>query len=493
MSACPPAWARRLLLVALLASVLSSVNVAPAGASTWTGRQLAVPPLNRQMFGISCPTASFCVAVGGGNTLASSTDPTGGTGSWDLAFPGGGGPDLPNQRQIKGVSCPSPQLCVAVTFEGLIYASTNPTGGAEAWSIADLSAIGPNLHMYGISCPSPSFCAVAAGDGRILTSTDPTGGAAAWSLTQLEGPLELRGVSCTSPALCVVVGDNGDNIRPELTDEGEILTSTNPLGGVWQRAQMPGTPGNLYGVACPSPGLCVTGNTLGNLLVSTNPTGPASAWPTTDGGGSVQITDADCASISQCAAVDNNGDVLTSTDPTGGPGDWTFTSVIPFTEVIGSAKGNAMFGVSCPTVSFCAVSGASAQIFTSEDPFAAPPSPAVKKHGKRRRKGPKRPRTKIGPHPFPTVGLKGRKLTVRFGFYAANHAPVLGFACKMDKRPLRRCRSPKVYRVGAGRHRFRVRAIGWSGLKGPPAKVSFRVCRPPSPPPPTPLPPCRRP
>ena len=319
MSARPSGSARCCLVMGLLSLALGWASTAPAGAATWTGRQLAVPPTNRQMFAISCPTASFCVAVGGGNTLASSTDPAGGAGSWEVAFPGGGGPDSSNQRQIKGVSCPSPQLCVAVTFEGLIYASTDPTGGDGAWSIADLSAIGPNMHMYGISCPSPAFCAVAAGDGKILTSTNPTGGAGAWSLIQLEGPLELRGVSCTSPALCVVVGDDGDNIRPELTDEGEILSSTNPLGGIWQRAQMPGAPGNLYGVACPSPALCVTGNTLGNLLVSSGPTGPAPAWKTVDGGGAVQITGADCPSASQCAAVDNNGDVLTSTDPAGGP------------------------------------------------------------------------------------------------------------------------------------------------------------------------------
>lgn len=35
------------------------------------------------------------------------------------------------------------------------------------------------------------------------------------------------------------------------------------------------------------------------------------------------------------------------------------------------------------------------------------------------------------------------------------HAQVRGFLCKIDKRPLRRCRSPKGYRVGVG-NRFKV-------------------------------------
>lgn len=105
-----------------------------------------------------------------------------------------------------------------------------------------------------------------------------------------------------------------------------ILSSTNPLGGSWQRTSQP--QGSLYGASCPAPTLCVSGNLLGDLLVSNAPIG-AATWKTIDGGGSVQITDIDCVTASQCVAVDNNADVLTSTNPTGGPGDWTFTKQRP--------------------------------------------------------------------------------------------------------------------------------------------------------------------
>lgn len=74
-----------------------------------------------------------------------------------------------------------------------------------------------------------------------------------------------------------------------------------------------------------------------------------------------------------------------------------------------------MFGVSCPTVSFCAVATNGGRIFTSQDPFATSPLPVKK-----------------------------------------------------------------------GKHVFRVRAIGWTGLKGPPATARFRVCHP------SPLPPCMK-
>lgn len=475
--------------IATLAVACFAVLAGPAAAANWTDHQL--PSVGESpLFDISCPSTSLCVAVGGGNTLTSSTNPTGPADNWSVIYPGGAGP--PNQSGIKGVSCPSPQLCVAVSFEGFILTSTNPTGGLGAWSIADLSPSGPRTHLYGISCPSPTFCAASAGGAKILTSTNPTGGAGSWALTQLPGPLELRGISCLSPSFCVAVGDDGEGIRPGPTDRGEILTSTNPLGGAWQQVEVPGTPGTLYGVSCPAPALCVTGNALGNLLVSTNPTGVATAWPATAGGGSVQLTAAECPSITRCIAVDNNADVLTSTNPTGGPGAWTFTNLIPYTQIVGTAASNAMWGASCPTVTFCAISAGDGQVFISEDPFAASLAPIEnggKKKSKRRRKGPKRPRTTLAQRPAPAIEFDGRKLTVSFGFFAAKHASVRGFDCKIDRRPLVRCHSPKRYRVGVGRHRFQVRAIGWGGLKGPPEFVSFQVCRPPAPGSP-PAPPC---
>jgi hypothetical protein len=65
-----------------------------------------------------------------------------------------------------------------------------------------------------------------------------------------------------------------------------------------------------------------------------------------------------------------------------------------------------------------------------------------------------------------------------FRFFARHRVKVDGFVCKLDRRPLKRCRSPKRYRhIGLGRHVFRVRAIGWTGLKGPAATSRFVVHR----------------
>ena len=460
--------------------IVSVAGAAGAGAATWEGRQLAGDSDRLPVFGISCPSTSLCVAVGGNNTIASSTSPTGDASAWKVVHAGAGAiPFGPNQRQIRGVSCPSTQLCVAVTFEGLIYTSTNPTGDAGAWSVADIDGEGPNTHLYGVSCPTTSFCVAAAGEATVVSSTNPTGGASAWTKTQLPGPLELRGISCASAALCVAVGDNGDNIRPEYGDQAAVASSPSPLGSAWNVAPLPGRQ-SLFGVSCPSAELCVSGDTLGNLLVARNPTAGTGAWRQIPGGGTVQITDVDCLSTRLCLAVDNNGDVLTSTNPDGGPGDWTFTNVLPY-PMIEEGAPNHFFGASCAARELCAIAANGGQVFTSTDPFAVtePPAPKQGEKKKVRRKGPKRPRAVIGRGPPPGIELaRGRKATVRFGFFARNRAPVRGFLCKLNKRPLKRCRSPKSYRVGLGRHVFRVRAIGRTGLRGPVAVWRFEVCRP---------------
>jgi hypothetical protein len=458
--------------IAIGALVALAVAAPVAGASDWRTVQLTGEAAKVSMFAIDCPTTQLCVAVGGNNTIASSTAPHGGP--WGLAYAGIGAQPTPSNgsfagRQIRGVSCPGAGLCFAGTFEGDIYFTSNPTGPAAAWAVTPVDPPGPNTHIYGISCPTPSLCVAAAGGGRIVTSANPTGGTAAWVTTQLDPSLELRGVSCSSPTFCVVVGD-----------EGAILSSALPTGGAgaWRLASPRVGNGNLFGVGCAAP-LCVTGNTGGNLITSTDPLGPAPGWKSVSGGGSVQVTDASCVSASRCAVVDNNGDVLTSTDPTGGSGSWTFTNVLPYPGVDGTAA-NHFFGISCPTATLCAVAGNRGQLHTSTNAFTAEPvAPRKRKRPKKIRRGPKRPRVEIarGPRPHGLIARRGG-LPAEFRFFAKKRAPVRGFVCSLDGRRMKRCRSPKRYRVGRpGWHKFKVRAIGRTGLRGPADTYIFRIYR----------------
>jgi hypothetical protein len=100
---------------------------------------------------------------------------------------------------------------------------------------------------------------------------------------------------------------------------------------------------------------------------------------------------------------------------------------------------------------------------------------------------PKRPRVTIARYPTNGIEIEpGSRVPVRIFFFVRKHVQVRGFSCKLDGHPVKRCRSPKSYRVGVGHHVFRVRAIGWTGLEGPSEVARFRVCHP------TPYPNCIR-
>ncbi len=443
------------------------------------------------ILGISCPSTKLCVAVGELDHIVSSTNPTGGTSAWHQAQPVGEAetdchahwvPPCrdPTNRTLRSVSCPSVGLCFAVTGEGYVYSSTNPTGSGDDWRVADVDGTDRDTHLFSVSCPTTSLCVAVSGErytaGKILTSTDPTGGAAAWNVAQLDETLDFRGVSCGTPTLCVATAQ-----------QGRLLVSTDPTGGpaAWTELGTPGGPGDLQGVSCAATVLCVTGNAGGNILSSTNPTS-LSSWREADGGPSVQVTGVSCLPTRQCVAVDNNGDVLISNDPTRGRSSWSQTQLIPYVQPPSELDQplNALFGVSCVSVSFCALVGADGQIFTSTDPFAVT-SEAPSKPGRGTKRGPKRPKTTIARLKFPSKrALREHRARVMARFFAKGR--VRRFECQVRAlgdtklksakgRGYRSCHSPWRFRIAKGTYSLRVRAVGATGLRGPAAVKRFYI------------------
>jgi hypothetical protein len=471
------------------ALALIATLTAPAGsaaASKWTVRQLPPKPLEGgsatdqvPLYGVSCPSESLCVAVGALDTVAFSQSPSGGADRWHVVYPTY---DEPKQScleeglpaascsqpkgAIDGISCATESLCVAVGYEGSVYVSTDPTGGASAWSVTDVNERRNATHLTAVSCPSASRCVAVAGGygeaaGRILTSTAPASGH--WQTTQLGGSPDLRGVSCATPSLCVAVAKGG-----------RIFVSSDPTGGAsaWREAGSP-TPRDLQAVSCVAALLCAAGDGGGNILTSTDPTGPGATWSEAKAGGPVLITGVSCPTASGCVAVDNNGDVLTSTEPTGGPDSWHAENLVPFeaTESEGEFDHNALFAASCASTSLCVLVGSDSRIFTSTNPSG--PVAHHKAHNH-----PRRPRTILvfAENFWRQTDTRHRRFRARFHFYSPTR--VRGFECKHDRGPWRRCRSPLRYWVGIGRHALHVRAIGPRGLRGRPAVKRFRVSHP---------------
>jgi hypothetical protein len=274
---------------------------------------------------ISCPTESLCAAVSPQGVITS-TNPTGGAGAWTVTNVG--------SEYLSDISCPTVSLCVAVDRNRHVVTSTNPTGGAGAWTV--FSVNGPTEFLLSVSCPTVSLCVAVDLHGDVLTSTNPTGGESAWTATKVDGDNPIYDISCPTVSLCVAVDWHGDTV-----------TSTNPTGGAgaWNVTDVYDYV--LEAISCPSVSLCVV--VSGDVVsTSTNPTGGAGAWTAFSVNGPKYLHDVSCSSASQCAAV--WGDVVvTSTNPTGGESAWTATHM---------EGAESLYGISCPTESLCVASDA---------------------------------------------------------------------------------------------------------------------------------------
>jgi hypothetical protein len=165
-------------------------------------------------------------------------------------------------------------------------------------------------------------------------------------------PATVTGVSCPSMGLCVAVDGVGD-----------VLSSTDPTGGTgaWDKTQMNV---GFTDVSCPSVSLCVAVDSNGDVITSTDPTGGSGAWTKTQ---VVSVSAEDsleavsCPSSDLCVITDNLGDALTSTDPTGGAGAWTKTTGV-------GGAGHGLGGLSCPSVRLCVGVATEGDVVTSTDP-----------------------------------------------------------------------------------------------------------------------------
>lgn len=435
---------RRFALALACVALAAACAGGPARAdeSAWALTELHLGG-EETIFGMSCQ-ASGCIGVGQNGVAIASAVPTGGAAAWSISHVNVGEANLAGN--LRGVSCPSTSLCVAVDHSGGVYTTTDPGAGGGSWRATKIPKA---KQLFAVSCPSPGFCVLAGLEGVLVSSTDPTGGASAWTVTHLSEPLPLRSLSCPSAQLCVA-GDAA----------GNVLASTEPAkASSWAVTPQPNGENPVLGMGCAGASLCVAGDAA-NALVSTAP-GSAGSWVTTPLANRFQILAASCPTASLCVLSSNNGEVSVSTAPTAGSAAWA--TVHPIHGVT-----NALFGLSCAGEGLCVAGGKFGQLVFSTDPAAtglpAPQPPPPPPPPETRLLWPHRHLIRIG---------RRHATTVSFRFAGAGVATF--FRCRIDGRPGALCGSPRRYRVGPGRHAFRVRAFGPGGGDPTPLVFRFRV------------------
>ena len=230
------------------------------------GGLLIVPSVNtsnaqpQSLYGVSCTSVTFCVAVGSVQTVPGPTvtliEQWNGT-VWSLvASPSAPGSGL---SELNAVSCLSPTSCTAVGdyFNGSASQTLAESWNGTTWSIVtspNPSTLVTNV-LTSVSCMSATACTAvgysAAGAGYQNLAMQWNG--TVWTTTSAPetGPTDddlLESVSCGSPTSCTAVGSSS----PDGSSDANLIEQWD--NGVWSIVASPdpspGLDGELTGVAC---------------------------------------------------------------------------------------------------------------------------------------------------------------------------------------------------------------------------------------------------
>lgn len=269
-------------------------SVSQNGGSTWT--QGALEQNEPDLNAVDCTSASICVAVGQGVTVRSGD----GGKAWTSS-------SIPTaDTTLLGVSCPSSSTCVSVgvspsqngPYSGQLLLSSD---GGATWSVPKLPA---NVGALGsVDCPTSSFC-VAVG-ASILVSNN---GGATWTERTVDGGTGvLRSVSCESATKCVAVG--GNPAISQVNDVAAYGVVTTDGGSQWQSTSMPTGSGTVNIVSCSTTACVATGAAHGNSPVQVLTTMSGSSWTPDSAFGSpgTAFSGLSCFSSTSCVFVGQNG------------------------------------------------------------------------------------------------------------------------------------------------------------------------------------------
>ena len=228
---------------------------------------------------VSCPTTSFCMAVGvssDGSTGVALVTSSSGQRWKRLSLP-------KDERGLALVTCTTSHSCIAQgtreavsgvfdSGERLSIVTTSDSGTTWKQSAppeVDLTTGGFPI-LKGVACPSSTRCFLVGdatpGDGSpsgsIYASAD---GGRTWTSEPVPpGTTILNGISCAKARECAVVGGG---IEPRGGTDRDILT-TGDGGQTWVSRPVPPTVVSLAGVSCPTVKICVS---VGSGLTTTTP------------------------------------------------------------------------------------------------------------------------------------------------------------------------------------------------------------------------------
>ncbi|MDA8184959.1 MAG: hypothetical protein M0035_11125 [Actinomycetota bacterium] len=381
------ATAALLLVTAPLAALAGSLPASAATpTATWVSQTIPPPTSTTpsqsgyMLQGISCPSATDCVAVG--STYAPA--PSGGsgvmiTGAEVLLSTNGGQAwatgTAPSGASLTAVACPTSTTCFAAgnttgTNSMPVPIAAVSTDAGQSWTLQSLPASSSSstseVQLRSISCATATAC-VAVGFVLAPSSTgtmsespaiySTSDGGSTWSAEPAPSAasgIGVNSVACTSTAACVAVGDNSMVAYPGsgTTQVAEILTTSD--GGSTWAAQQATSESMLASVACPSASTCyaagVPSASSSAVLVTTD---GGSTWSPTSGSPQAENAVIACPTTSECVAANNTQAASATVD---GGTSWGSQS-LPAPASSTTQPPPPVSGLACPTTADCFAAG----------------------------------------------------------------------------------------------------------------------------------------
>jgi hypothetical protein len=190
--------------------------------SSWTSDAMPTPdgPDSDRMAGVSCVAANWCDAVGttGNEAIQRAALIEHWDGSVWRVMPA---PTLPGAHAattLVAVSCTSTSFCLAVGHDESSRTPLVESWNGTMWSIVTGPRLPAKADLTAVSCWAARRCAVASQTGRHLPFTAEWNGSR-FRRTTLAAPaapvhVELSGLSCSSATACVAVGADNQHLVP---------------------------------------------------------------------------------------------------------------------------------------------------------------------------------------------------------------------------------------------------------------------------------------
>ena len=233
---------------------------------------------NNYLASVSCASAIFCVAAGDYNTLRQNLLLTWNGSTWSLDSSALLSTSGSQNNYLPGVSCASASFCVAAGAYYSVTADQNLllTWNGSTWSLDSSRSLSMSGSLYNllraVSCVSASFC-VAAGTSDFNQNLVLTWNGSTWSLDSSASLSTsgfqnnyLAGVSCASASFCVAAGYYVGTAQQNL-----LLTwngSTWALDSSASLSTSGSQDNGLTGVSCASASFCVAAGVYNNGIVN---------------------------------------------------------------------------------------------------------------------------------------------------------------------------------------------------------------------------------